>query len=330
MKIKMLDKADVTQCVSMSEAIKEVKNAYIRLSHGEAVLPLRTPLPVEEQRGTTLFMPAHLSSSDSLGVKIVSIFPGNLEKGLPTIHAIVVLMDATTGQPTAVMDGTYMTALRTGAASGVATDLLSRKDSRVAAIIGAGAQGRTQLEAVCTVRKIDTVTVYDKNAGASESFVEEMRHRGEPIPPEVTAVRTPSEAVRNADIICAATTSLSPVFDDADIKPGTHINGIGSYTPEMQEIPEETVVRSKVVVDSLSACLSEAGDLIIPITKGLLPESGIHGEIGQVASGELPGRQSPDEITFFKSVGLAVQDMAVAEFALRKARETGGGQDVEL
>jgi len=330
MKIKILSQTDVAQSITMPEAIKAVKKAYIQLSQGEAVLPLRTPLPVEEQEGITLFMPAYLVSSDSLGAKIVSVFPGNLKKGLPTIHAIVLLMDAETGKPTAVMDGTYLTALRTGAASGAATDLLARKDSRTAAIIGAGTQARTQLEGICAVRNIEAVYVFDNNLKTAESYVAETTLRGKPFPKKITAVRSSSEAVRNADVICTATTSSSPVFDDADVKPGAHINGIGSYTPDMQEIPEQTVIRSKVIVDSLSACLSEAGDLIIPMKKGLLSPSRIHGEIGKIASGHLPGRQSQDELTLFKSVGLAVQDMAVAELILIKAREQNRGKEVEL
>jgi alanine dehydrogenase len=154
MKLRILSEADVRQAVTMAEAIQAVREAYVQLSAGQAVVPLRTPVPVDKREGVTLFMPAYLTASDALGAKIVSVFPGNLERGLPTIHAVVVVVDAETGRPVAIMDGTYLTALRTGAASGVATDLLARSDARVAAIFGAGAQARTQLEAVCTVRHI--------------------------------------------------------------------------------------------------------------------------------------------------------------------------------
>ncbi len=330
MRLKLLSRKDVQQTVTMSQAIESVKQVFISLSQGKAIMPLRTQVLVKDHDGTTLFMPAYLPSIASLGAKIVSVFPHNIKRNLPTIHALVIICDAKTGQPAAVMDGTYLTALRTGAASGVATDLLAQKDARNAAIIGAGIQGRTQLEALCCVRKIQKVWVYDKKSNAAEAFAEEMQNRGGPFPSDVVVAHSPSEAVSEAEIICCATTSSVPVFEDADLKPGTHINGIGSYTPYMQEIPEQTLVRSKVLVDSLSASLEEAGDLIIPLRKGLINKSHIHGEIGQVASGQIPGRESDQEITFFKSVGVAVQDVAVAELVLRQAKGLHRGADFDL
>jgi alanine dehydrogenase len=330
MRIKLFSHQDIQKTVTMSQAIESIKQAFISLSRGETILPLRTQVPVENQEGTTLFMPAYLPSVESLGAKIVSVFPKNIESNLPTLHGLVILCNAKTGEPTAVMEGTYLTALRTGAASGVATGLLSRKEARTAAIIGAGIQGRTQLEAVCCTRDIRSVWVYDINHKAAEAFAEEMHIRGKPIPSEIIVAHSPAKAVSDADIICCATTSFVPVFEDDDLKPGTHINGVGSYTPNMQEIPEETILRSKVVVDSLSAALKEAGDLIIPLEKKLLSESHIHGEIGQVASGQIRGRESNEEITLFKSVGVAVQDVAVAELVLRQAKDLSYGTDFDL
>lgn len=330
MKLRILSGADVRQAVTMAEAIEAVKQAYIQLSAGQAVVPLRTPVPVERQSGVTLFMPAYLAASDALGAKIVSVFPGNPARGLPLIHAVVLVLDAETGQPVALMDGTYLTALRTGAASGVATDLLARREASVVAIFGAGAQARTQLEAVCTVRQIGQVWVYDPDRRAVETYVAEMKVRGGPIPADIWAADSPAQAVRHADVICTATTSHSPVFADADLKVGVHINGIGSYTPDMQEVPAETVARARVVVDSRSASLAEAGDLIIPLRQGIVAETDIYGEIGQVAAGTLPGRSSEEEITFFKSVGVAVQDVAVAGLVLHRAAELGLGNEVVL
>jgi alanine dehydrogenase len=330
MKLRVLSGADVRQAITMAEAIQAVKDAYVQLSAGLAVVPLRTPVPVDRHGGVTLFMPAYLAESDAMGAKIVSVFPGNLERGLPTIHAVVVVVDAETGQPRAIMDGTYLTALRTGAASGVATDLLARPDAHVVAILGAGAQARTQLEAVCTVRAVEKVWVLDANPKAAARYVEDMRGRGRPFPATFVVATSPAEALREADVICTATTSSRPVFDDADLKAGTHINGIGAYTPQMQEIPAETVARARVVVDSRSAALAEAGDLIIPLERGLITADGIHGEIGEVAAGLIPGRQSREEITFFKSVGVAVQDVAVAQAVLQRAAELGLGFEVEL
>lgn len=330
MNIKILSRKDVQQSVTMSQAIDAVKQAFISFAQKEAVLPLRTQVPVKEQGGVTLFMPAYLPQIESLGVKIVSVFPENVKKNRPTIHAIVMICEADTGQPTAIVDGTYLTALRTGAASGIATDLLARKEAKTAAIIGSGIQGRTQLEAISCVRDIQKVLVYDKNPKIAESFSEEMQNRGKPIPKDISAVDSPGKAVSEADVICVATTSSVPVFEDTHLKSGVHINGIGSYTPQMQEIPEKTILRAKVVVDSVSASLEEAGDLIIPLRKGLMNESHILGELGQVASGGLTVRESDEDITFFKSVGLAIQDVAVAELALRNAGELRLGMDIIL
>jgi alanine dehydrogenase len=330
MTVKILTKKDIQAAVTMAQAIQAVRLAYIQLSRGEAVVPIRTQVPVEDREGVVLFMPAFLPQPGAIGAKIVSVFPHNPRSGLGTIHAVVVLLDAKTGCPKALLDGTYLTALRTGAASGVATDLLARRDSKVAAIFGAGVQGRTQLEAVCTVRTITKVWIYDPSQEAARAYAEEMSKLGDPIPREISVARTPAEALEETDIICTATTSKEPVFADQDLSSGVHINGIGSYTPKMQEVPTQTVIRSKVVVDSISASLAEAGDLIIPIENNLWEESDIHGEIGQVAAGDIQGREADSEVTFFKSVGLAVQDVITATLALERAEELSLGIEIDL
>ncbi len=330
MKIKILSRDEVAQAVSMAEAIETVKRAFIQFSAGKAEMPLRTQIPVKKQNAVTLIMPAYLAESGALGAKIVSVFPNNKRKKLPTIHAIVVVVDAKTGRPLAVMDGTYLTALRTGAASGLAADLLARKDACIATIFGAGTQSRTQLEAICTVRKIEKVYVYDIEPKMARDYAREMKTYGSPVQADIFVAKSSKQAVQEADIICTATTSFKPVFNDSDLKPGVHINGVGSYTPEMHEIPPRTVVRSKVVVDSRQACLAEAGDLIISISGGIISDKHIHGEIGEVAAGKIAGRESEGEMTFFKSVGLAVQDVAVAELILHRAEELDLGLDVEI
>jgi len=329
MKLRVLSKQDVQQAVPMREAIEIVKGAFAQLSAGRAGVPLRTQLPVERHEGVTLFMPAYLSESDDLGVKIVSVFPRNLDMGLPTIFALVVVVEASTGRPVAVMDGTYLTALRTGAASGAATDLLARKEAKVAAIFGAGAQGRTQLLAVCGMRDIERAWVYDINPQAAERYAQEMGGKGR-VPADVRIASSPAEAAREADVICTATTSKTPVFADRDLKPGVHINAVGSFTPEMQEIPEQTVRRARIVVGSREGCLAETGDLIIPIWKGLITEDDVYAELGEIAAGIKPGRDSAEEITLFKSVGNAVQDVSVARAVLTRAETLGLGIEVEL
>ncbi len=314
----------------MAEAISAVQNAFMQLSAQEAVVPMRSQVPVNKNNGISIFMPAYLEKSHSLGAKIGSVFPDNISKNLPTISAVVVVLDADTGQPQAVLEGTFLTALRTGAASGVATDLLARQDASTAAVFGAGTQGRTQMEAVCTVRSIEKIWVFDPHASAAEAFSHELKEKGTPFPRDISPASSPKQAAANADIICAATTSFSPVFNDEFIKPGIHINGVGSYTPEMQEIPEATVVRAKVFVDSVSASWEEAGDLIIPFQKGLIDKAHVQGELGELILGQIEGRARADDITFFKSVGVAVQDVSVAQIILRKAEKLGLGLDIDL
>src|SRR5574341_71730 len=224
----ILNAADVHQALPMRAAIETQKRAFAALATGDVALPLRTPVQTPAQSAVTLFMPARVSGD--LGAKIVSIFPNNTQKSLPMIHGIVIMIDAGTGQPAAVMDATYLTALRTGAASGAATDLLARPDSAIATIFGAGVQARTQLEAVCNVRSIRRVWIFDSKLDAARRMASEVAGR-KPIPADVRVAATPHEAVAEADIVCTATTSTTPVYDGHDVRSGTHVNGIGSYTP---------------------------------------------------------------------------------------------------
>ena len=325
--IRILSRQDVRQALPMYQAIEAVKRAFAQLSTGQANVPLRVALDVPRHNGVTLFMPGYLSADDQMAVKIVSVFNDNPSQGLPLIHALVIVVDATTGSPAAVMDGTYLTALRTGAASGAATDLLARPDAHTAAVFGAGAQGRTQLEAVCAVRPIHEAWVYDVAPRQAAAYAEEMSQR---LSLPVRVAETPAQAVRQADVICTATTATSPVFADADVPPGTHVNAVGAYTPHMQEVPPETVLRARVVIDHRESSLAEAGDLLIPIEQGLMTEDHIYAELGEIAAESKPGRASPDEITLFKSVGVAVQDVAAAGAVLEAARELGLGTEVAL
>jgi alanine dehydrogenase len=325
--LHILSREDVRQALPMRQAIEAMKGAFAQLSTGQADVPLRVALDVPRHNGVTLFMPAYLSADDQMAVKIVSVFNDNPAQGLPLIHALVVVVDATTGSPAAVMDGTALTALRTGAASGAATDLLARQDAHTAAVFGAGVQGRTQLEAVCTVRPIREAWVYDVMPQQAAAYADEMSQR---LSLPVSVAETPAQAVRQADVICTATTASSPVFDDADVRPGTHINAVGAYTPQMQEVPPETVLRARVVIDHREASLAEAGDLLIPLQRGLITEAHIYAELGEIAAGHKPGRASPDEITLFKSVGVAVQDVAAASAVLAAAQRLGLGTEVAL
>ena len=322
---------DVRKALPMNEAIQAMKDAYASLSNGTAVVPLRTRLPIPNSGALSLFMPAFVSSQagNALAIKVVSLFPTNPSRGLAYIQAAVLVFDSGTGQAIALIEGSSLTAIRTGAAGGAAIDLLSRADSKVAAIFGAGAQGRTQLEAACNARKIETAFIFDADQEKARSFAEEMKGRGA-ITSDIRIALSAKEAIENADIICTATTSTKPVFDDKDIKAGTHISAVGSYTPDMQEIPAETIQRAKVVVDSRTASLEEAGDLIQPLRAGLFDETHIHAELGEVVLGRKQGRQSQNEITYFKSVGIAVQDVMAAQVALDNARKLNIGREVDF
>jgi len=328
--MRILSRADVQRALSMKDAIAMVRDAFAQLSSGQATVPLRVPVPIKKHDGVTLFMPAHLHTSDALAVKIVSVHNQNPAKGLPLIHALVVVIDAATGKPLAAMEGGYLTALRTGAASGVSTDLLARRDARVAAIFGAGVQGRTQLLAISTVRHLERVYIVDAIRDQVEKFVREMRGQSG-VPGDLRVAGSSTEAVREADIICTATTSTKPVFNGNDIKPGVHVSAIGAYTPQMQEIDERTLQRaSKIVIDHHEGALAEAGDLLIALKNGAIKESDIYAEIGEIAAGKKPGRERDDEITFFKSVGNAVQDASVARAIYDAAVRQNLGIEVEL
>jgi ornithine cyclodeaminase len=326
----VLSRSEVRALVSMPRAIELVNLAFRDLSAGRALSPLRTPLDVIPGTGTTLVMPAYVPSASALGLKVVSVFKGNVARGLPTIASVVCLLDDETGQPLAMMDGAYLTALRTGAVSGAASALLAREDSRVLVVIGSGAQALTQAAAVCAVRPIERVVVVGRSVAGLDRFRANLEQDWPDLVGRLETTRDVPGAVREADIICTATTSPVPVFDDADVRPGTHINGVGSFTPEMQEVPAATVARATVVVDQLAPALAEAGDLIVPLRDGVITNAHIIRELGQLASGDVSGRTANDDITFFKSVGNAVQDMAVGRFAFDEAVRQGVGQTVTL
>jgi ornithine cyclodeaminase len=324
--MRILSANDVRAAITMHEAIDAVREGFIALSAGRARVPLRNSLPTPG--GITLFMPAYLEGSPFSAVKVVSVYGNNARYGLPVIMASVLVLDAETGQPRAMMDGTYLTALRTGAASGLATDLLARPDAAVLGVIGAGAQAYTQIAAICAVRQIREVRVFSRSG--TQKLVEEMRIRY----PEISfrAALNASDALHDADILVAATTSSTPVIHAGDVKPGVHINGIGSYTPEMQEVHADVVTQARIVVDSRAGCMAEAGDLLIPIRAGLMAESAIYAELGEVAAGLKPGRSTlgDDAITFFKSVGNASQDAAVASQVVATAEAQNLGTVVNL
>lgn len=312
----ILSAENIHTALPMRDCIEGMKRAYTALSTGNAEVPLRTRL--ELPNGTALFMPAHVAGD--FAIKIVNIFPDQT----PMISATVLVMDAQTGKTLALLDGEVLTAIRTGAGGGASADILARPDSRKVAIIGSGVQARTGLEAVCAMRDIDEVRVFSRNHANAQRFADEIAGRGS-IPNNVQPVENPAQAVENADIVYCATTSTVPVFDGSLLKKGAHVIGVGSYTPQMQEVDTITVQNALVVVDSRESVLAEAGDLLVPLGAGLISESHIHAELGEIIAGRKSGRTSDDQITFFKSVGVAAQDAVAASIALANARAMGLG-----
>ena len=325
----LLSRRDVETVLTMEDCLAAVEAAFAELAHGRAVMPQRAAIRVEEHGGLFLGMPAHIGGeTNALGVKAVTVYPDNPSRhDLPTTLGTLLLCDPATGKAIAVMDAGYLTAVRTGAASGVATRLLAREDASTCVVFGAGVQARKQLEAVHLVRRLRRVEVLDIDPAARQRFVEEM---GSGLGVEIRGTEDAERAVGNADLVITASSSHEPLFDGDWLRPGAHVNNIGSHSPGARELDTKTILRSKLVADLREACLAEAGDLLIPIREGAVTEDKIHASLGEIVIGEKPGRTDPEEITVFKSCGLAIQDLSTARAVYDAARERGVGTEVEL
>ncbi|HLE58094.1 MAG TPA: ornithine cyclodeaminase family protein [Candidatus Limnocylindria bacterium] len=313
--MRFLDAAAVRAAAPMPELLDAVEAAYRDVAAGRDRSPLRTRVPLTS--GDLLLMSGVREGGAGTTVKLVTVMPGNAARGLPTIHALVVWIDATTGEPLVVLDGATLTAMRTGAASGVGTRLMARRDASVLAVIGAGFQAPWQVRAVRAARPIREVRIYARGATRRQRFAEEMSAElGTEV--RVTSAASAKEAVRGADVICCATTSSTPVFDAGWVSPGAHVNGVGSFRKGMVELPPELFARAALVaVDQRDAALEEAGDLVAALEAGLLAADGCR-EIGSLPPDWVDGRP-PGAITVFKSVGLAIQDVAAAELVVGRS-----------
>lgn len=309
---------EIRRAVPMTDLLDAVEGAFREVAAGKDRSPLRGHVALES--GDLLLMPGLRGGATGFTVKLVTVVGTNAERGLPTVQAVVVWFDAETGRPMALIDGPALTAMRTGAASGVATRLLAARDASVAAIIGAGAQAEWQLRAILAARPIERVLVYARSSSTRQAFASRM---AADIGVSVEPAESAEEAVRAADVICCATTSTKPVFEVEWLRPGAHVNGIGSFRLGMIEMPPELFSRAApVAVDSRAAALAEAGDVVAAIEAGMLTEDDLT-EIGSVDAGWADGRPA-DAITAFKSVGLAIQDVAAAELIM--ARLLNGSQ----
>ena len=309
----ILNKKQINKIVAMNEAIEAMKTAFVQLSNGEAIVPTRLNMDVPDKNATSLVMPAYSLDSPYYTVKVVSVNYSNPQKGLPLLHSSVQVFDASKGNIVATLDGESVTAIRTGAVSGLATGMLAKKDAKVGAVFGTGVQAKSQVEAILAVKNLEKILVFSRNKESAELFCNLINDTF-----GIKASTGNKDSLKEADVICTATPSKKPLFDHGDLSLGVHINAIGSFKPHMQEIPVETVINSKVIVDKIESCTVEAGDLIIPVEKGKWSFDLVHGELGQVILGEVSGRDSDNEITLFKSVGNAIQDLVLANIIMKK------------
>lgn len=309
--MRIVDADQVRGAAPMPELLDAVEAAYRDVSSGRDRSPVRSRIPMAG--GDLALMPGVRDGGAGASVKLVTIMPGNPARGLPTIHAVVALFDAVTGEPLALLDGATLTAMRTGAASGVGTRLLARPDARVLALFGVGVQARWQVRAVMTARQIAELRVYARTPAHREAFASAMRAELGGI--TVVAADSPEEALHGADVVCCATTSTEPIFEADRVDPGTHVNAVGSFRLDMIELPPALFARAALVaVDSREAALEEAGELVAAIGEGLLAPNGFV-EIGEVQR-DWAATRDPSAVTIFKSVGLAIQDLAAAELVM--------------
>jgi len=326
--VLILDRKAVESLVDMREAIKAIERLFLEFHEGKAVSPKRLIIDVAKHKGLMYYMPSYLSESESLAIKIVAQYDGNLKYGLSTILASILLSDPQNGKLLAMMEGAYLTALRTGAASGVATKYLARRDSKVVGVIGTGVQARTQIWAMTEVlRNIAKVKAYDVSPGRVEGFAKDISQK---LGLDVETVETSKQCVENSDLIVVASTSRVPVLDGNWLTKGAHVNSIGVSGPEGRELDDATVKKAKIVVDTKEGALAETGDLIIPIKRGIISQEDIYAELHEIVGGKKPGRTSDEEVTCWKAVGIAIEDAAVARLVYDKAKKEGIGKEVEI
>jgi len=325
----ILSRTEIEQLYAMKECMEVVEAAFRFAALGKTVTPVRTSIPHEKRGAATLYMPSYVEPAGVTAVKVVSIFPDQLDKGLPSLQGVILLTETETGRHLALMEATYLTVCRTGASSGIATKLLAREDAHSCAVLGCGAQAVGQVQAIMEVRDIKHVLLYNRTAARAHQLAETIRSSFPDWDGSIEIVPDPNQAVEAADIVVCSTKSTEPLFDGARLRPGTHVNAIGAYQPHMREFDTTALKRSsKVVVDTAEGALHEAGDLITPIRRGEWSMEKLHAELGELVVGKKPGRESREEITLYKSVGIAYLDTMVAKAVYEKAKQMGAGTEV--
>ncbi len=325
--VLIVGQKDVPRLLPMAECVPVMEETLSALARGETILPLRTILWLPEKVGALGLMPAALLPSRAVGVKAVTFFHGNEGTELDTHQGAVLLFEADRGRLLAIIDATSITAIRTAAVSAVATRLLARHDAATLALIGSGVQAATHLEAMLVIRRFSRIRVASKDFERARRFSRlAARRHGVAVEPVATA----RDAVAGADVVCTVTSSREPVVLGRWLEPGVHVNAVGSSVPFARELDTEAVVRSRLFVDRRESTVHEAGDFLIPKSEGAVDDGHIVAEIGDVAIGRTPGRRAPGEITLFKSLGLAIEDVASALHIYQKAKATGEGRFVDF
>ncbi len=312
--VLFLSRSEIEKFLKMSDVLKVVEEAFRLQAEGKVIMPPKLYLSLPEYRGDFRAMPAYIDGS--AGIKWVSVYPDNINHNLPAVIATIILCDPSTGHPLAIMDGTYITSMRTGAAGGIAVKYLARKGSSTVGIIGAGTQGKTQLLAISEVLpRIEEVKVFDRYKDASLRYTEEM---GTKLNLNIRPVRT-IEEVTEADIVVTAIPSEKPIIRKCHIRPGTHINAIGADAKGKQELEADLLRSARIVVDDIEQA-SHSGMINVPLSDGVIKAEDIRGTIGEIVAGLKEGRKNDEEITIFDSTGLAIQDIACAKLIYEKAR----------
>jgi alanine dehydrogenase len=325
-KLRVLTAADVERVLDPDELVDALADAFARLSAGEASMPQRIAVEVPERDGAVLLMGAHLEGRPSLTTKLVSLFPHNPKGGPPTHQAAILVFDAATGTPAALMDGTSVTELRTAAGSRLATRLLARPDAGVVAIVGTGVQARAHARALTRERQWAEVRIAGRDAARAERLAGALRHE---LSRPVVAAGSVAAALSGADVVCAATAATEPVIRRGLLEPGMHVNSVG-YTTAGREVDAETIRDALVVVESRAAALAESNDVRVAMRDGIAAEDPLHAELGELVAGTRPGRTGPEQITLYKSMGVAAEDDAAAALALAAAERDGAGTVIEL
>lgn len=322
----LISRQDIKKVFTMRDAIEADKLAFRMLAEGAAEVPLRTNIQAPAMDGCFLFMPAYAESLEAASLKIINVFPHNVERGKPACPAQVLLIDGATGEIAAVLDGNTVTQYRTGAASGAAFDLLAKQGCRKGALIGTGGQAPAQLEAMITARKLSAVSIYDSNAQRCREFTERMKRELDAYGVAFEAAESSDEAIEDADLIITVTPSETPVFDGTKVKEGATVSAVGAYQPHMQELPPSLLMRAAgIYFDSREAVLSESGDILKPLADGTITEADFTGDLGDLLLGKIPGRKDDREILVFETVGVAVQDLVAAKKIYDKALACGIG-----